>query len=142
MKTELSAYINKTNETNIVKLLKNTIHKLTQLKIFGDDKCLYKTFEDENLFILLTIYDRVEYKNEALLTGNVENTILYSFNNIQFGEWIVDNLNCEVLVDCDGKYSHPLSDDFIRVTKDKLEIVVHDDDDNIDEVKTELIKLR
>ena len=71
-------------------------------------------------------------------------SIFDGWNDIQFGERLVDDLGGITLVDCGGVYTHPLSDAIVRISPDKMELVVLPEtfDDPFDERLTQLIKKR
>jgi len=73
-----------------------------------------------------------------------EGSVFSGWDNIQFGERLVDDLGGITLVDCGGVYTHPLSDQIIRVSREKMELVMLPDSigDLFDEGLTNLIKRR
>ncbi len=140
---EQRAYLNISSDEKLINLLHQTFPYLKLIKTFGDDEVLYKKFENESgLYILITFVKRGGYNFEIELFEIPLNHKLSELDSIQFGEWLVDKLECEALVDCGGKYHHPLSDTFIRVSTTKIESVELSDEDFIDEQMTELIQLR
>ena len=71
-------------------------------------------------------------------------SVFYELDNIQLGENLVDDLGGVTLVSCGGVYTHPLSDQIVRVSKDKLELVMLPESigDAFDESLTKVIKRR
>ena len=73
-----------------------------------------------------------------------QGSVFYEWDDIKLGERLVDDLGGITLVDCGGVYTHPLSDQIVRVSRDKLELVMLPNSigDPFDEGLTELIKRR
>jgi hypothetical protein len=94
----------------------------------------------------LLILERLMDYEWLELTIRPESTqsIFAEWNNIRLGERLVDDLGGITLVDCLGVYTHPLSDQYIRVSQDKMELVYLPAtmDEPFDETLTQLIKRR
>jgi hypothetical protein len=71
-------------------------------------------------------------------------SIFWEWENLQLGERLVDDLGGITLVDCGGIYTHPLSDQVVRISAEKMELVYLPDtmDKPFNESLTQLIKLR
>lgn len=63
-------------------------------------------------------------------------------DNLRFGELLVDALDGQALVDCGGRYTDPSSDEFVRVTRERVELVDAPALDEIDERWTKQIRRR
>lgn len=77
------------------------------------------------------------------LKGSILNKLPAFPDSIEFAKLLADTLNCDVFVECDDKYTHPLGDEIVRVTTTKVDLVFFPgSDEPIDEQKAELIELR
>jgi hypothetical protein len=81
---------------------------------------------------------------ELIVRVKGDGSVFRGWNDIQFGERLVDDLGGITLVDCGGVYTHPLSDQIVRVSVDKWELVMLPEmiGDPFDEDLTKLIKRR
>ena len=73
-----------------------------------------------------------------------DESVFSKWDNIKLGERLVDDLGGITLVDCGRVYTHPLSDQIVRVSREKMELVMLPDSigDPFDEDLTKLIKMR
>ena len=129
-------------------------------EVIGWIVSVVKDIQDKELVDLSEAIERVLWKFmgvdeelilEELVGSNLleltirvkgQGSVFSEWNNIKLGERLVDDLGGIALVDCGGVYSHPLSDQIVRVTRDKLELVMLPDmiGAPFDEGFTKLIK--
>jgi len=81
---------------------------------------------------------------ELTVHPKAPDSIFTTWEDIQLGEHLVDDLGGITLVDCGGKYVDPLAPFCIRISVDKMEIVElpFEIGDPFDESLTKLIKRR
>lgn len=102
-----------------------------------------RTFENEETVAVLqaALHDPSEIELDII--SKTADAPFAGWDNIQLGKAIVDDLGGAALVDCRGKYTHPLSDEFVRVTRERLELVQFvDDGDETMEVPVRVIEER
>ena len=93
----------------------------------------FRAFEnEETTAVLHALHDPSEI--ELVIISKTADAPFAGWDNIQLGKAIVDDLGGAALVDCGGKYTHPLSDELVRVTRERLVLVQFvDDGDDGDE---------
>ena len=106
------------------------------------ERVLWKFEGVEDELILEEIVDSDWLELTVRVKG--EGSALSGWDNIKLGEQLVDDLGGITLVDCAGVYTHPLSDQIVRVSREKMELVMLPDSigDPFDEGLTKLIKMR
>jgi len=94
---------------------------------------------------LVTIERLVNYDwLELTVRPASSESTFWEWDSLQLGERLVDDLGGITLVNCGGIYTHPLSDQIVRISAEKMELVYLPDTmgDPFDESLTQLIKLR
>ncbi len=81
-------------------------------------------FDDGRTVILLTSPEEPAYMTELEIMPRTEDSPFAGWDSLQLGTAIVDDLAGAALIDCGGKYTHPLSDELVRVTRERMELVL------------------
>jgi hypothetical protein len=143
---ELHAYIQGPDLTAVIRWIESLVTDLGPKETLDLTEALgivMVRFDGKHDFMLLEQHVGTGWL-ELEIRIKSPDSIFGKWDNIQFGERLVDDLGGITLVDCGGKYVHPLAPYKVRISTDKLELVELPPEigDPFDESLTKLIKKR
>lgn len=146
MTPKLHLYMNNCSEESVTQLLLGVLPGL-ELKdtINIDDTHQVKSYMSDNYRLIIHKNDELCWPLEVDIRGKLDNTELHAFDDLKFGEWMVDSLDCntEAFADCGGKYNPPLSDWLVRITQNAVEsVLIPEEGSAIDEKSTQVLASR
>ena len=143
---ELHAYIQGPDLAAVTKWIESVVTDLDRKETIDLSneigQTLIKFHGKRDLLLLEQLVD-TEWL-ELTVRPRVRDSIFAEWDHIKLGERLVDDLGGITLVDCCGIYTDPLSDQIVRISSDKMELVelpatVYEP---LDESMTQLIKRR
>ena len=143
---ELTAYIKGPDLTALTEWIESIGTDLGQKQTFDmseDIEQIMVRYDGKHEFILLQEYLGTGWLELTIRLIKPE-SIFSAWDNIQFGERLVDDLGGITLVDGGGKYVEPLAPFCVRISAAKMEVVYSPVQvgDPFDESLTKLIKKR
>jgi hypothetical protein len=143
---ELHAYIMGPSFSDVVGWVRLALKCMTREEVLDLTKELDMTiqkFDGKSETLVLEQRINSEWL-ELTIRTNTDASKFADWDNITLGELLVDDLGGITLVDCRGEYTNPMSDDIVRVSADKIELVRLPDtlEDPFDESLTRFIRSR
>jgi hypothetical protein len=122
---ELHAYLKGPGFSTVAGWIEAILSSIKSEKTFDLTKELgkiIKTFDGKSEKLTLESHEKTEWL-ELFIHTITNNSIFAGWDNITLGERLVDDLGGITLVECRGEYTHPLSDDIVRISREKVELV-------------------
>ena len=143
---DIHAYMHGQKLTAVVEWIKSLVTEVEleeRLDLIEGLGVIMLRFEAKHDFLLLEQHGDTGWL-ELTIQAKVPDSVFSKWDSIQLGERLVDDLGGITLVDCGGKYVHPLAPYNLRISADKLELVELSEKigDPFDETHTQLIKMR
>jgi hypothetical protein len=143
---ELHAYIQGSDFVAVTKWVESVVTDIEEKETVDLTEAIGQVlikFYGAHDFIILERHVYYEWL-ELTIRPKTGESIFAEWDNIKLGERLVDDLGGITLVDCGGIYCDPLSDEIVRITPDRMELVhlPATMDEPFDESLTKLINMR
>jgi hypothetical protein len=143
---ELHAYIHGPDFTAVTKWVERVVTDLERKEMIDlteDIGQILLNFYGKYDFLILEQLVDIEWL-ELTIRPMAGESIFSEWDDIKLGECLVNDLGGITLVDCGGIYTHPLSDEIVRISSEKMELVQLPVmiGESFDENLTKLIKRR